>query len=95
MSREGASATLRGREFQEGMVRGKKENLNVLDDVCIWLYLREWDALVRDGPGVRYWDEGMSTRSWAILNIIMSWCFLLRDSKDSMPKLFSMLVTLL
>ena len=45
-TKEGASATDAGREFQTGMVRGKKLNLyeSVRVDIC--LYFLEWDCLV-------------------------------------------------
>ena len=67
VSREGASTTLRGSEFQEGMVLGKKEYLKVLVDVWDCRNLREWDDLVLEEPGDKYGAEGMSTRPWTIL----------------------------
>ena len=45
-NKEGASATYAGREFQTGMVRGKKLNLYESVHVDICLYFLEWDCLV-------------------------------------------------
>ena len=56
---EGASATEAGREFHNGIVRGKKLNLNESEDVEYCLSFLEWAALVLVVDGVRYLAAGI------------------------------------
>ena len=61
-TKEGASAVIAGREFHKYTVRGKKLNLKQPVEgrtVC--------DDLVFAVDGVKYADEGMSTRSLTAL----------------------------
>ena len=66
-TKEEASAVTAGREFNKGIVRGKKLNLkqSVEGENC--LNFLGCDDLVLAVDKVKYDDEGMSTRSWTTL----------------------------
>ena len=80
---EGASATEAGREFHNGIVRGKKLHLNESEDVEYCLSFLEWAALVLVVDGVRYLAAGMSTRSSTTLYNRLIWIFDRLDSRVS------------
>ena len=62
-TKEGASATVAGREFHKGTVRGKKLDLKHSVDLNFLVC----DDLVLAVDGVKYTDEGMSTKSYTTL----------------------------
>ena len=63
-TKEGAPAIAAVREFHKGTVRGKKLDLkhSVGGENCLNFLICDDLVLVVDG--VKYTDEGMSTRSW-------------------------------
>ena len=66
-TKEGASATVAGREFHKGTVRGKKLNLKNSVEGENRLNFLVCDDLVLAVDGVMYADEGMSTKSYTTL----------------------------
>ena len=80
---EGASATEAGREFHNGIVRGKKLNLKESEDVEYCLNFLEWAALVIAVDGVRYLEAGMSIRSSTTLYMGLSYIFDRLDFRGS------------
>ena len=79
----GASAAKPGREFHNGIVRGKKLNLKEFEDVEYCLNFLEWAALVLAADGVRYLEAGMSIRSSTTLYRRLSCIFDRLDSRGS------------
>ena len=66
-TKEGVSAVTAGREFHKGIVRGKKLNLKQSVEGENYLNFLVCDDLVLAVDGVKYCDEGTSTRSWTTL----------------------------
>ena len=82
---EGASTTEAGREFHNGIVRGKRLNLKESEEVEYCLIFLEWAALVLVVDGVRYMylAAGVSTRSSTTLYNRLIWIFDRLDSRVS------------
>ena len=66
-TKEGASATVAGGEFHKGTVRGKKLDLKHSVEGENRLNFLVCDDLVLAVDGVKYADEGMSTKSYTTL----------------------------
>ena len=66
-TKEGVSATVAGREFHKGTVRGKKLDLKHSVEGENRLNFLVCDDLVLAVDGVKYADEGMSTKSYTTL----------------------------
>ena len=72
-----------GREFHNGIVRGKKLNSKESEDVEYCLNFLEWAALVLAVDGVRYLEACMSIRSSTTLYRRLNCIFDRLDSRGS------------
>ena len=69
--RDGASAMSLSRLFHCGIVRGKNEFLQTVEDAEMFLNLQTWFALVRESADIRC-EDGTATSTWTILNMVVS-----------------------